>query len=324
MSWRGPGDGRPILGLHILSYGQAWSDVLDLAILADRVGYDLVLGADHLYATGADPLEPFFEGWLTLAAWGQRTERAHLGLLVGANPFRHPGVVAKMAATLDHQTGGRAMLGLGAAWEASEMDDHGLARGSTLAERLHALDASLGIIRGLLAGEAVTSEGPHYSVRGARHAPVPVQPRVPVLMGTAGERIGLRIAARHADAWQLWVPPDDTALFGAKAAVLARHCAEVGRDPAAIRRLPGAKVILRDDPAEAERAFAQAAVARHWTGDRLAYVRQAAWLTTPDGALRALERYRSAGAQGFIAQAFGPYDPETVERLATEVWPRLG
>ena len=107
-----------------------------------------MLGADHLYATGADPLEPFFEGWLTLAAWGQRTSRAHLGLLVGANPFRHPGVVAKMLATLDHQTGGRAMLGLGAAWDSEELDDHGLARDTTVGQRLAALEDALTIIRG--------------------------------------------------------------------------------------------------------------------------------------------------------------------------------
>lgn len=320
MSW---GTGRPILGLHILSYGQAWPDVLDLAVRADGLGYDLLLGADHLYATGADPLEPFFEGWLTLAAWGQRTARAHLGLLVGANPFRHPGVVAKMVATLDHQTGGRAMLGLGAAWDSEELDDHGLARDTTVGQRLAALDASLGMIRGLLAGEAVTAESEHYSVRGAQHAPGPIQARVPVLMGTAGERVGLRIAARQADAWQSWQPMDSTDQFAAKAAVLDRHCGEVGRDRAAIVRLPGAKVILRDDPAEAERVFARAAQERHWTGDLEAYVRQAAWLTTPDGALRALAAYRAAGAGGFIAQAFGPYDTETVERLATEVWARL-
>ena len=313
----------PLLGLHILSYGQAWPDVLATAVLADRSGYDLVLGADHLYATGGDPYEPFFEGWLTLAAWGQRTERALLGLLVGANPLRHPAVVAKMVATLDHQTGGRAVLGLGAAWNQRELDDHGIATGSTLGERLRALDTSLEIIRSILAGDTVSHQGPDYALRAVHHAPAPIQTHVPVLVGATGERLGLRIVARHADLWQLWVPLGDTDAFRAKSDVLDAHCAAIGRDPATIRRLPGAKVILRDDPADAERVFAAAAEQHGWRGETLTEVRATAWLTTPELAVRALERYRAAGAGGFIAQAFGPYDTQSIERLAAEVWPAV-
>jgi alkanesulfonate monooxygenase SsuD/methylene tetrahydromethanopterin reductase-like flavin-dependent oxidoreductase (luciferase family) len=315
--------GAPVLGIHILSYGQAWADVARVATRADELGYDLVLGADHLYATGGDPFEPFFEGWLTLAAWGQLTRRARLGLLVGANPFRHPGIIAKMVATLDHQTGGRAILGLGAAWDQEELDAHGLARGTTLGQRLRALDESLGVIMAILAGETVTHDGTEYRLEGVRHAPGPLQARVPVLVGAAGEKVGLRVVARHADLWQSWAALASTGEFRRKCDVLAEHCAAVGRDPAAITRMPGAKVILRDDPAEAEQAFARAAQERGWTGETLTYVREAAWLTTPDEAVEALQRYRAAGAGGFIAQAFGPYDDETFERLAGEVWPAV-
>ena len=90
------------LGLHVLSYGSTWPETLSTAQRAERAGFDLVLGADHLFATGGDPLEPFFEGWTTLSAWAASTSRIGVGLLVGANAFRNPAVVAKMAATIDH------------------------------------------------------------------------------------------------------------------------------------------------------------------------------------------------------------------------------
>jgi alkanesulfonate monooxygenase SsuD/methylene tetrahydromethanopterin reductase-like flavin-dependent oxidoreductase (luciferase family) len=312
-----------LLGLHVLSYGAPWTEVARVGVLADSLGYDLLLGADHLYATGGDRYEPFFEGWLTLAAWGQLTTRARLGLLVGANPLRSPAVVAKMTATLDHQTGGRAILGLGAAWHTEELADHGVPSGTGIGERLRQLDESLTIIRGILAGETVTRSSDWYGFAGVRHAPRPIQTRVPVLLGAEGERIGLRVVARHADLWQMWVPLDGTADYAHKADVLAGHCVAEGRDPSTIRHLPGAKVILRADTTEAERVFGEAARVHGWTGELEAYVRRSAWLTTPDAAAAALLRYRSAGAGGFIAQAFAPYDDETIERLATEVGPAL-
>ena len=111
--------------------------------LADRLGYDAIFTADHLFATGGDPFQPFFEGWTTLAAWSQQTRTAHLGLLVGANTFRNPGVVAKMTTTLDHASGGRAILGLGAAWEVEEQRAHGIDPGAGLGQRLDWLDESL-------------------------------------------------------------------------------------------------------------------------------------------------------------------------------------
>jgi alkanesulfonate monooxygenase SsuD/methylene tetrahydromethanopterin reductase-like flavin-dependent oxidoreductase (luciferase family) len=312
-----------LLGLHVLSYGEPWPEVARVAVLADSLGYDLLLGADHLYASGGDPHEPFFEGWLTLAAWAQLTHRVRLGLLVGANPFRSPAVVAKMTATLDHQSGGRAILGLGAAWDDRELEDHGLPAGSGIGERLLQLDESLTIVRAILAGDTVTRESAWYQLSGVRHEPRPVQARVPVLLGAEGERIGLRVVARHADLWHMWAPMDSIDLYRRKSDVLAAHCAALGRDPGSIRHLPGAKLILRDDPAESERAFVRAARAHGWEGELEQYVRHTSWLTTPESAGEALERYCAAGAGGFIAQAFGPYDDETIDRLATEVRPAL-
>jgi alkanesulfonate monooxygenase SsuD/methylene tetrahydromethanopterin reductase-like flavin-dependent oxidoreductase (luciferase family) len=310
------------LGLHVLSYGQPWEDVARIGRLADELGYDLLLAADHLYATGGDLFEPFFEGWLTLAAWAMTTRQVELGLLVGATPLRHPAHVAKLVATLDHQSGGRAVLGLGSGWHEQEFADHGIAFGSPR-ERLERLDEALGIIRALLAGESVSHESSSYRLDAVRTAPRPVRPRVPVLVGAEGERYGLRIVARHADLWHWWGPMASTEAFAHKRAVLARHCSDAGRDPAEIAPLPGAKVILRDDPAEAERVFAAAARERGWTGEILDYVRASSWLARPMDVAAALVRYREAGAAGFICQAFGPYDEETIERLALEVRPAV-
>jgi len=312
-----------LLGVHVLSYGEPWSHVARVSQRADALGYDLLLGHDHLYATGSDLHEPFFEGWLTLAAWAQLTRRVHIGLLVGANPLRNPGLVARMTTTLDHQSGGRAVLGLGAAWHARELDDHGLPSGDGVGERLRQLDESLTIIGAILAGDTVTRTSAWYRMSGVRHEPRPMQARVPVIVGAEGERLGLRIVARHADLWQLWVPMASTETFARKAAVLAEHCSSLGRDPSTIRHLPGAKLILRHDPREAERVFEAAARAHGWTGPIEAEVRATAWLTTPAGAIDALRQYRQAGASGFVAQVFGPYDAETMERLAQDVRPAI-
>ena len=306
-------------GLHVLSYGSTWPETLGAVQRAERSGFDLVLGADHLFATGGDPLQPFFEGWTMLAGWAAATSRIGVGLLVGANAFRHPAVVAKMAATVDHISGGRLVLGLGAAWYDDELRRHGLPAGSGIGERLAWLDEALGIIRPLLAGVTVTHHGPAYHLEAARHAPQPLRTRVPVLIGGDGERRTLAIVARHADLWQMWAPPESTERFAAKRAVLAERCAEVGRDPATIECLVGAKVVIRDDPAEARAVFESLMTRHGWPEE----VREHAWLGPPDWIAERLTRYRAAGAYGFIAQVIAPFDVETIERLPAEVRPLL-
>jgi len=315
---------RPFsLGLATLTYGATWPSALETVRLADRLGYDQVFTADHLFATGGDPLQPFFEGWTTLAAWAQATSRADLGLLVGANPFRNPGIVARMATTIDHISGGRAILGLGAAWDDVELRAHGIDPGASVGERLDWLDESLTIIRGLLAGDEVRSNG-HYAFDRVRHEPVPIRRPMPVLVGAYGERKGLGIVARHADLWHLWVGLDDAPRFTHLDGVLRRHCDTAGRDERAIRRLLGAKVVIRRTRAAADAAFERQLQVQPWRGDVLTYIRESLWAGTPDDVTRALERYRGVGMDGFIAQVYPPYDHETIEALATTVRERLG
>ncbi len=306
-------------GAQILTYGASWDEALDTVRRLDALGYDYIWGHDHLYSTGGDPYQGFFEGWTTLAAWAQATTRARLGLLVGANTFRNPGVVAKMAVTIDHVSHGRSILGLGAGNVAFENRAHGIDPGRTLGERLDWFEEALAIVVGLIGGQAITHHSEKYQFDAVRHAPAPVQARIPVVIGADGEKRGLRLAARHADIWQWFAPWDGVDLFRHKDSVLRRHAADEGRDAATIERMLGAKLILRSDPAEARRV-AEELVAIHGWGPS---VWDAVWATTPDQATERLLEYAAAGVGSFSPQTGWPYDAETIERLIGEVKPAL-
>jgi len=303
---------RPLLGLQVLTYGASWASSLSTALSGERHGYDMLLGADHLLATGADPAEPFFEGWTTLAAWAALTERVVLGLLVTANSFRNPGLVAKMASTVDHISAGRAILGIGAAWDDHEHHAFGIDAGRGVGERLDWLDESLGVIKRLLAGEQVTHKGSRYIFEGALARPLPVQAPLPLLVPSAGGRRSLGVVARHADIWHVWVGMDGVEDYRRKSELLDARCADAGRDPGQVARLPGFKMTLRDSISEAERVFQEQVGLHGWPDE----VRESAWATTPAQAAIALDAYRQAGADGFILQVSEPYDLETIARLA--------
>ena len=137
------------LGVQPLTYGLTWAESLRAARVVDDLGFDYLWGLPPV-RDGRRPFQPFFEGWTTLSAWAAVTSHVRLGLLVGANPFRNPGVVAKMAATVDHISGGRFVLGLGAGTGELEATAHGLEPGRSVGERLDWLDELLGDDPGLV------------------------------------------------------------------------------------------------------------------------------------------------------------------------------
>ena len=141
-----------------------WPALRDAAIAADRAGFDSLWISDHLLCPVGSWRNPVYEAWATLAALGALTERATVGTLVGAITFRNPGLVAKLAATLDHITGGRAVLGLGGAWLAREHKAHGIDFGASAGERLDRLHEAVPLIRRLLDGEKVTHSGRFYNL----------------------------------------------------------------------------------------------------------------------------------------------------------------
>jgi F420-dependent oxidoreductase-like protein len=292
-----------------------WQGLRDAGIRADQLGYDDIWTWDHLYPIVGSDDGPILEGWMTLAAWAEATERARIGLMVGANTFRNPALVAKMATTLDHISGGRAILGIGAAWFETEHRGYGLEFGRSPGERLRWLDEAARIMRGMLDGEA-PSGGEFYATSDVRNDPPPVQPKLPLLIGGGGEQKTLRIVARYADAMNVGGGFENVKH---KDEVLRRHCEEVGRDESEIERTVGMGVcVIRDDAAEAQRhmesLFAQNGNARPWRHQLVG---------TPVQVAEMLRPFLGIGFRHFIIGFPAPVDVESMERLVTEVKPML-
>jgi alkanesulfonate monooxygenase SsuD/methylene tetrahydromethanopterin reductase-like flavin-dependent oxidoreductase (luciferase family) len=292
--------------------------MLDAARRVDRLGYEHLWTWDHLYAIFGDPYQPIFEGWSLLVAWARETERTRLGLLVGANTFRNPGLVAKTATTLDHVSDGRAILGIGGAWNELEHHAHGIDFGGGFGERLDWLDESVAAIRVILDGGAATSEpGGRYAFHGARQLPLPIQPRLPILIGGSGEKKTLRTVARYADMWNAMGPVD---LMRRKVEVLAGHCDAVGRDIADIEFTLGVKLTIRDTAAEAKRVC-HAALAHNRTPVSILEGDDTFWNGTPEHIADRLRPYIDLGFRTVISEQPAPYDVETIERFIGEVLP---
>ena len=308
------------LKVGVLLWNQAtdWPSYLAAAQRLDRLGYDHIWAWDHLYAIFGDPYQPIFEGWASLAALGTATERARLGLLVGANPFRNPGLVAKLAATLDHISGGRAILGLGGAWHEGEATAHGIAFGSGFGERLDWLEESVAACRALVDGETVTSApGAHYAFRELRHLPHPIQRRLPIMIGGAGEKKTLRTVARHADLWNAMGPVE---VLRHKIDVLRGHCADAGRDPSEIEFTLGVKLTIRDSVAEAERVWRAAMEANRTPFERVAGD-DTFWNGSPEELAERLAPYIELGFRTVISEQPAPYDTETLDRFVGQLKP---
>jgi alkanesulfonate monooxygenase SsuD/methylene tetrahydromethanopterin reductase-like flavin-dependent oxidoreductase (luciferase family) len=312
--------GMTPLKLGILPWSQAatWPEILAVAQRIDGLGYDHLWAWDHLYAIFGDPYQPIFEGWTLLTAWAMATERTRLGLLVGAVTFRNPGLVAKVAATLDHVSHGRAILGLGGAWFDLEHQAHGIDFGSGVGQRLDWMDETLGACRALLDGGTVTSPpGGHYAFDALRQEPRPVQRHLPIMIGGSGEKKTLRSVARHADMWNGMGSLDT---MRHKIGVLKAHCADVGRDPSEIEFTLGVKLTIRDSVAEAERVM-QAAMRHNRTPMARVEGDTTFWQGTPEQIAERLAPYVELGFQTIISEHPAPYDDETLERFIKEVKP---
>lgn len=293
-----------------------WPSLLQAGIRADDLGYTTLWTWDHLYPIVGDSHGPNFEGWLTITAWAQATKQVRIGLMVGANTFRAPTLTAKMATTLDHISGGRAILGIGGAWFEEEHEDFGLDFGSGFPERLRWLGEALPVMRGMLDGTEPTASGPRYRSQHTRNLPPPVQARLPICIGGGGEQVTLKLVAKYADMNNVG---GGIANVRRKEEVLLGHCERVGRDPAEIERTTGVgTVFIRDDRAEAERLFRAAfdrnRVARRWEDQPVG---------TPEDVAEKLAPLVELGYRHLIAGVPADYDEESMTRFATEVRPLL-
>jgi len=306
------------LGILLWSQAVEWSDFERSAVRIDDLGYDHLWTWDHLYAIFGDPHQPIFEGYTTLAAWAKVTRRAKLGLLVGANTFRNPGLTAKAVVTLDHISGGRAILGIGGAWFEKEHTEFGIEFGASPGTRLGWMDEAAGAMRALLDGETVTSppDGT-YRFENLRLLPPPVQAHLPIMIGGSGERKTLRSVAKYADMWNAMGSVDK---LRHKVDVLRAHCEAVGRDFGEIELTCGCKPIIRDTEAEARRVW-EAQMAHNRTPMSEVETDDTFWVGTPEQVAQHMIERKALGFHTFIAELAAPFDDETIERWIGEVKP---
>jgi F420-dependent oxidoreductase-like protein len=237
-----------------------WGDMLEVWQAADDIDlYESGWTFDHFYPIFSDPTGPCLEGWVTLTALAQATRRLRLGVLVTGIVYRHPAVLANMAATLDIVSGGRLELGVGAAWNTEECDAYGIELGS-LRERFDRFDEACEVMVGLLTRETTSFDGRYYRLTEARCEPKPVQrPHPPICIGGTGERRTLRAVARWAQHWNY--PGGSVEEFAQKRDVLHEHCRAFGRDPAEIQTSTHLRLPEDGDPGpllEQTAAYAEA------------------------------------------------------------------
>ncbi|MBA2570384.1 MAG: LLM class flavin-dependent oxidoreductase [Chloroflexi bacterium] len=304
------------LGANCWNQYTDWPAFLDAQRRADSLGFDSIWTWDHLYPIIGSHEGPILEGYLAMAAVAQVTQRATVGLMVGANTFRNPALTAKMVTTLDHISGGRAVLGIGGAWFETEHEAYGIEFGESPGERLRWLGDALPIMRGMLHGEEPSAEGPRYRAKALRNDPPPLQKHLPILIGGSGPKVTLRLVAQYGDACNLGGSADSVR---DKDAILRQHCEEVGRDEREIERTVGAgTVVIRDSRAEAERVqraiFERNGRAEVWKDQPVG---------TPEDVAEHFGPYIELGFRHLICGFPSPYDEESMTRLANEVRPML-
>jgi F420-dependent oxidoreductase-like protein len=286
----------PLFSYHIPNFSfpgvpaeQLFDHVVELAQAAETAGFDLVTVMDHFYQIRGVGLEtePMLEAYSTLAALAARTSRVQLGTLVTGVTYRSPSLLAKMVTTIDVISKGRAILGIGAAWNQDEHIGYGFDF-PAVGERMDRLDEALTIAHLMFTEERPSFTGRFYRLDRALNHPRQIQPGGPkILVGGGGEKRTLRLAARHADMTHWFVESVDA--FKHKARVLEQHCQAEGRDPATIVHWIGAPLVLVRDAAEARE------MAARMPAERLA----AAPPTQPEQAAEILRQYMDVGAQGF-------------------------
>jgi F420-dependent oxidoreductase-like protein len=297
-------------GAQLWSQHTSWPEFRDAALAAEAAGFDSVWTWDHLLAIFGPWEQPIFEGWSLLSATAAATSRLRLGLLVGANTFRNPGLTAKLATTLDHVSDGRAILGIGGAWFEREHEAFGFETwGSGFGERLDRLDESVMLLRRLLDGERIEQhQGRFYTMHDALCEPRPVQDHLPILIGGSGPQKTLRTTARYADAWNTGGTIEE---LRHNSAILDERCAEIGRDPSEIERTLSGWFCIRDDAAEARRALGEMARAN---GDDVADDDHV-YVGSPGKIADELRPAIELGFSQVIVEAMTPYDAETIERM---------
>jgi F420-dependent oxidoreductase-like protein len=287
---------RPWFGYHIVSFtfpdlppNKTFGRVADLAGAAEKAGFSLVTVMDHFYQIqGVGPeTDPMLEAWTTLGGLAARTKKVRLATLVTGVTYRNPAMLAKMVTTLDVVSGGRAVLGLGAAWNEDEHRGYG-SDFPAIRERMDRLEEALTICRAMFTQERPSFTGKYYRIDRALNVPRPIQKGGPrILVGGGGEQRTLKIAAKFADMTH-WFPLGFDVLKH-KNEVLEQHCAAIGRDPSTIERTMATPVLVAANEAAGK------AIVERLPPERRAHIK----VGTPEQAAEVLRPYLDAGFTGF-------------------------
>ncbi|MDE0063179.1 MAG: TIGR03560 family F420-dependent LLM class oxidoreductase [Gammaproteobacteria bacterium] len=306
------------LGVHIGQQNMSMDDLRALWRKLDGAGVDWLSAWDHFYeAPPKNGTEPHFEALATLGALAAETRHARIGCLVFYIGYRNPALLAKAATTLDHISGGRFELGLGAGWHIWEATAYGYPF-PDIGTRLDMLEEGVQIIRQMLLEERTDFNGRHFQVVDASCLPRPVQRRLPIWIGGTGEKRTLRIAAAHADGWNAaYLSPGE---FSRLNQVLDHWCEEERRDPGDIKRAINLMFNLGVDRADVERQRLR--IAEDWRVLR-GRIPEGALLCTPDRAVERLGEYIAAGAREINIALRAPWNEEALDAYLTEVMPRV-
>lgn len=282
---------------------------------AERLGYDSVWLDDHFYGVVTPAWDDALECWTLMAALARETSTLRFGTLVACNGYRYPPLVAKMASSVDHISNGRLEFGLGAGWYEQEFTAYGYDF-PAIGTRLHQLDEALQICKLMWTEEKATFAGRHYRVAEAWCNPKPLQkPHPPIMIGGGGEKVLLRIVAKHADRWNFGGSLEE---YRAKLPVLEAHCRAIGRNPAAIEKSWFGTVLIEADEERLQRRLAKRAQRLGAAVDQL---EQRMIVGTPTNVIRRIQEFVAIGVTHFIAM-FGRVDRlESTELFAREVIP---
>jgi F420-dependent oxidoreductase-like protein len=291
--------------------GELFARIAQIAVTAEESGFDSVWVMDHFYQIpNVGPrTDPMLEAYTVLGAIAARTERASLGAMVTGVTYRNPAHLAKVVTTLDLVSAGRAILGIGAAWNDDEHAGYGFGF-PPVAERMERLEEALQICKAMFTTPAPSFTGRHYSIAGALNYPRPIRPGgIPILVGGGGEQKTLKLVAKYADACNLF---GDVATIRHKLEMLKRHCDAIGRDPAEITKTRLGGLAIAETNAEAEKKARAMAQARGMDPTRL---REYVVVGDPDSVCEQLAGYFDAGLDGMIFNMHDTQDLEPV-RLA--------
>ena len=292
-----------------------WQTSVDIAVLAEKLGYDSIWVYDHFHNVPKPAQEAVFECWTTIAAISQRTSRIRLGQMVGCNSYRNPGLLAKITSTVDVISGGRLDWGIGAGWYESEYKGYGYEFAKP-SDRIGMLRETVEIVKSMWTNAETNYDGKYYKMSRANCDPKPLQqPTPPVWIGGGGEQLTLRVVAEHADVSNFGSSLEE---FTKKRAILQDHCRVIGRDEDTIRKTISSEVFIR----ETEKEVIEAGSRNLW-GEPAESWRAKALVGTPEQVSEKIQKYLDAGCTGFIPWCADYPSTETLELFATKVIPNF-